>query len=99
MFFHGMILFKCIKNDHKIQDMWAEDVYRYPFITLKLHEECCFLFKNVHDCDTDFIHLTVTYCHLLAILISHSKYLFSFKLFWISVFNVLYLKYENIMHL
>ncbi len=25
------------------------------FTTLKLHEECCFLFKNKHDCNIDFI--------------------------------------------
>ncbi len=39
-------------NDHKIQDMGAENVY-----IKKSHEECHFFFKNKHDykCDIDFI--------------------------------------------
>ncbi len=38
-------LLKCIKNDRKIQDMGAENVYIYISYDKKSHKECRFFFK------------------------------------------------------
>ncbi len=48
---------KCIKNDRKIQDMGAENLY-FTFHIVKNHTKgAIFFFKNKHDykCDIDFI--------------------------------------------